>query len=171
MAVGGDFVEDFVGRLGPDEGPGLVVPVGQPGPDVAFEGLDGAVYSALEFLLCEFGEPPLDQVQPRRAGRCEVQVEARVCQQPLLDRQCLVRRVIVEDQVDLKAGRDFPVELGQELLGGREVADPGPGPVPAGPADDARGSRAPQPRLHPRRRAGVTEMCTAITPTNELVHG
>ncbi|MET8717869.1 transposase [Streptomyces sp. NPDC004735] len=34
---------------------------------------------------------------------------------------------------------------------GREVADPGSGPVPAGPADDARGSRAPQPRLHPRR--------------------
>lgn len=83
----------------------------------------------LSFFLCESGEPPLDQVQPGRAGRCEVQVEARVCQQPLLDRRCLVRRVVVEDQLNLKADRDFPVELGQELLeldgpGWRRWSDP-----------------------------------------------
>lgn len=67
---------DLVGGLRPDEGPGPVVPVGRPGPNVAFEGLDGAVDSTLELLLRELGEPPLHQVQPRGSRRCEVQVEA-----------------------------------------------------------------------------------------------
>ena len=80
MAVGGDSVEDFVCCLGPDEGSWVVVPVGEPGPDVAFERLDGAVDAAFEFLLRELGEPSLHQVQPGRAGGREVQVEARVCQ-------------------------------------------------------------------------------------------
>lgn len=72
MAVGGDLVEDLVGCLGPDEGPALVVPVGQPGSDVTFEGLERAMDPALEFLLCELGEPPLEQVQPQRTRGCEV---------------------------------------------------------------------------------------------------
>ncbi len=38
---------------------------------------------------------------------------------------------------------------------GREVADPGAGPVPAGPADDARGARAAQSRLCPGRHHDV----------------
>lgn len=38
----------------------MLVPVGEPGPDVALEGLDGAVDAAVELLLREFGEPPLD---------------------------------------------------------------------------------------------------------------
>lgn len=60
---------DLVGGLRPDEEPGSVVPVGRPGPNVAFEGLDGAVDSTLELLLRELGEPPLHQVQPRGSRR------------------------------------------------------------------------------------------------------
>ncbi|MGW7327077.1 hypothetical protein ACWGIU_00270 [Streptomyces sp. NPDC054840] len=44
-----------------------------------------------------------------------------------------------------------PPEKAPGPLRGRETADPGPGPVQAGPADDAQRSRTPQPRLHPRR--------------------
>jgi hypothetical protein len=50
------------------------------------EGLDGAVDAALELLVGQLGELPLDQVQPGRAGQCEVQLEARTGQRPLLDR-------------------------------------------------------------------------------------
>ena len=58
---------------------------------------------------------------------------------------------------------------------GREVADPGSGPVPAGPADDAGHARAAHPRLRPprhhqpvrgvrhRRRHRDLQRCTAAT--------
>ncbi|MGW7190511.1 hypothetical protein [Streptomyces sp. NPDC054838] len=39
-AVCGDSVEDLVGGHCPDERPCMVVPVGEPGPDVAFECLN-----------------------------------------------------------------------------------------------------------------------------------
>lgn len=110
------FVEDFVGGLRPDEWSWVVAPVGEPGPDVAFGVLDGAVDTALELLLREFGELRLPQVQPGRTRRCEVQVEAGMCQQPLLDGGCLVGDVVVENQVYLEVGGHFLVQLGQELL-------------------------------------------------------
>lgn len=37
-------------------------------------------------------------------------------QQPGLDGRGLVSGVVVEHQVDVEAGRDFPVELDEELL-------------------------------------------------------
>ncbi|GLV82459.1 hypothetical protein Slala03_21480 [Streptomyces lavendulae subsp. lavendulae] len=102
----------------------MLVPVGEPGPDVVFECLDGAVDSSLELLLGEFGEPPFHQVQPRRTRRCEVQVEPRVRQQPLLHVRRLVRRIVVEDEMDLEIRRHLLADLGQELL---ELG----GPVPS----------------------------------------
>ncbi|MDP9683679.1 hypothetical protein J2S47_004181 [Streptomyces griseoviridis] len=55
--------------------------------------------------------------------------------QPLLDVGCLVGRVVVEDQVDLEAGRNLLVEFGEELL---ELG----GPVAAVErADDLAGGR------------------------------
>lgn len=44
-----------------------------PGSDVAFEGLDGAVDTPAEPLVGQFAEPSLHQVQPRWAGGREVQ--------------------------------------------------------------------------------------------------
>ena len=52
---------------------GVFVPVGEPGSDVAFEGLDGAVDTPAEPLVGQFAEPSLHQVQPRWAGGREVQ--------------------------------------------------------------------------------------------------
>lgn len=62
--------------------------------DVVFEGLGGAVDAVLDLLLDEFGESPLHQVQPRRARGREVQVKARVHQQPLLHVRRHVGRVV-----------------------------------------------------------------------------
>lgn len=39
-----------------------------------------------------------------------------MCQQPGLDGRGLVSGVVVQDQVDLEAGRDFLVELDEELF-------------------------------------------------------
>ena len=47
------------------------------------------------------GEPAFDQVHPRPVGGREVHVEPRVLRQPPPDAGCLVRPVVVEDQVDV----------------------------------------------------------------------
>ena len=61
------------------------------------EGLDGRdqIGDALEdapaeLLGRQLAEPPLDEIQPRAARRDEVEVEARMADEPLLDRRVLV---------------------------------------------------------------------------------
>ena len=53
-------------------------------------------------------------VQPRRAGRCEMQLEARVFLQPGLDCGRLVRGVVVEDEVYVAGLFHRPVNAAQE---------------------------------------------------------
>ena len=87
MAVGGEAGEDVVCGFVPDVGLGVVVPVGDPGADRGDEVADGAVGAAFDPLRGELGEPALDEVDPARAGRGEVQVEAWVSGQPAFDRR------------------------------------------------------------------------------------
>jgi hypothetical protein len=48
---------------------------GDPVADVLLQGLDGPVDAAPYLLVGQFGEPSIDEVQPGRAGRCEVRME------------------------------------------------------------------------------------------------
>ena len=75
-----DGVEDLVGGLGPHERLGVLVPFVDPAADVAFQVDDGVVCGTAEFAGGQFGEPALDEVEPGRRGRGEVQVEAWVAQ-------------------------------------------------------------------------------------------
>jgi hypothetical protein len=47
-----------------------------PGADVGLEGMHAGVHAALEQLGGQLSKPALDLVEPGRAGRDEVQVEA-----------------------------------------------------------------------------------------------
>src|SRR5205823_8543717 len=94
LAVAGEGGEDLVGGLDPDVGSGVLVPGGDPISDVAFEGPDAGVGAAADLLGREFGEPPLDQVEPRPGGRREVEMEAGMAQQPALDVGRLVSGVV-----------------------------------------------------------------------------
>ena len=56
---------------------------------------------------------PLDQIEPRAAGRDEVQVKTRMAPEPRLGLRVLVRRVVIEDEVQLQlrgslSWRDIP---------------------------------------------------------------
>jgi hypothetical protein len=64
-----------------------------------------AMDAAPQLLLGQGREPTLDQIEPRGAGRGEVQVEARMAQEPALDRRSLVGGIIVEDQMEVEGGR------------------------------------------------------------------
>lgn len=60
MAVFCDGLQDVVSGLGPDEWPGVLVPLGDPLADAGFEFGDAAVGGAAELAIGELGEPPLD---------------------------------------------------------------------------------------------------------------
>src|SRR5665647_2465589 len=116
VTVTGDRLEDLVGGLGPDEGARVFVPVRQPVADVGAQLAHRTVDAAARLARGQLGEPALDEVQPRGAGGGEVQREARMGEQPAPHRRGLVGGVVVEDEVDLKVGRDLTLERCQEAL-------------------------------------------------------
>ena len=58
-----------------------------------------AVHAAPQLLFGEGGEPTLDEIDPRRAGRREVQVEAGMPREPAMNRRCLVRAGVVKNEM------------------------------------------------------------------------
>jgi hypothetical protein len=74
--------------------------------------------AAVDGLLLGDGEPDLDQVQPRPAGRGEVDLDPGIRGQPGLHLRMLVRRIVVHHQVqiDVGIGGGEMAQEGQELL-------------------------------------------------------
>jgi hypothetical protein len=66
--------------------------------------------------LAGVGEPSLDLVDPRGAGGGEVQCEAGVFGQPVLDGWGFVGGEVVTDQVHVQLGRDRFVDRDEEFL-------------------------------------------------------
>ena len=110
-----DFVEDGVDSGAPHERLRVRVVV----PQVVFDGHDQFLHAAKDAapkaLLRQLAEPALDQVEPRGAGRREVQLKARMGGQPVAHRLVLVGPVVVEDDVQGQIGRERAVEAPQEL--------------------------------------------------------
>ena len=110
-----DFVEDRVDSGAPHERLRVRVVV----PQVVFDGHDQFLHvakdAAPKALLRQLAEPALDQVEPRGAGRREVQLKARMGGQPVAHRLVLVGPVVVEDDVQGQIGRERAVEAPQEL--------------------------------------------------------
>lgn len=66
-------------------------------------------------------------VQPGRAGRCEVQLEARMFFQPGLDRSGFVGRTVVQNHMEIQLARRVAINLSektQEPLGPVPLGDP-----------------------------------------------
>ncbi len=75
----------------------------------------GAMSAAAHAALRERGEPALHLVEPRRRGRGEVNVEARMTGEPVLDGRRLVGAVVVHHQVDVEYLRHARINGAQEL--------------------------------------------------------
>ena len=60
-----------------------------------------AVNAAAQLPFSKEREPAFDQVEPGTTGRCEMQMEARVPQQPTLNGRGLVGSVVVKNQVQV----------------------------------------------------------------------
>ena len=58
--------------------------------------------AALDLFFAEQGEPALDEVEPRGAGRGEVHVKSRMAHEPPSYAWRFVRAVVIEDQMQVE---------------------------------------------------------------------
>ena len=103
-----------ISGLRPLERLGLLVVGGHAGEDRIAELGDARVRAALERLLGQETEEPLDEVHPRRVGRREVELEPRIAEEPPLHDGRLVRREVIKDDMDVESGLDARIDLAQE---------------------------------------------------------
>src|SRR5579859_335486 len=82
--------------------------------DGGFQFARAAMNPAAQLLFGEPAKPALDEVEPRSGSGREVQVQARMAQQPALDGRSLVGAVIIEDQVQLQVVRRCGVDSCRE---------------------------------------------------------
>src|SRR5262245_52064803 len=87
----------------PSEGLGVLVPVRDEAMNGALKLPDRVEAPASDGLLGDEAEPALDEIEPRGAGRREVQVETGMLGKPRSNRRVLVRAVVVADEVDVAA--------------------------------------------------------------------
>jgi len=106
--------EDVFGGFAPDEGLRLGVVLEQVVVDCAFEIVDAGVAAAADALCRDLGEEALDEVQPGRAGGCEVQLEPGMLLQPGLHLGRLVGGVVVENQMYVARCLHGPVDAAQK---------------------------------------------------------
>src|SRR5262245_18069747 len=66
-------------------------------------------------LASDLCEKTLNEIEPGRRCRDEVQLKARVALEPPLHSGCLVCEVVVDDQVQVEMGEGFPVDLLEEF--------------------------------------------------------
>jgi hypothetical protein len=72
-------------------------------------------HTTSDHVAFDFGEPDLDLIEPRRIGRCEVQPYLGMRLQKISNGLGLVRREVIENDVDLLLG---PTACEISLLGG-----------------------------------------------------
>src|ERR1700744_3480838 len=83
--------------------------------DGVFELAGRTMCAASKVLLCERGEPSFNLIEPRRRGRREMNVEARMASEPCLDRRRLMGTVIFHHQMPVQRRRNVGFDRAQEL--------------------------------------------------------
>ncbi len=117
-----DAFPNLASRLRPREGLGLVVPGLEVATDCALKLPNAVEAPAADHSIRNQRKPALHQVEPRRAGRREVRMEAGMRGKPLANLRVFVGPVVVADQMNLppRVLLRQQVEEGNEpmLLGG-----------------------------------------------------
>ena len=75
--------------------------------DRVFKFRDITEDASSDALARDLGEEPLDKIEPRAGCWREVELETLVPGEPLLHLLCLVRGVIVDDEMQIEAGGRF----------------------------------------------------------------
>ena len=102
--------EDVVSRFGPGEGLWLFVVLQQVVVDGGLQIVDAGVAAPADAPCGDRGEEAFDKVQPGRAGRREMQLEARMPRKPCFDLGRLVGGVVVEHEMHVARLEDSAVD-------------------------------------------------------------
>ena len=73
-----------------------------------------AMHAASDLFLGEVDEPAFDQIEPGSARRGEMDVIPRAFSEPTSDERRFVRRVVIENQMDIQVTRDGGVDRVKE---------------------------------------------------------
>jgi hypothetical protein len=106
--------ENGFGSGGPFERFRILVSMVNPFVDCGFEFRDVVENASPYTLSGDFGEEPLDEIEPGAGRRREVRDKAFVSCQPALHGRCLVGGVVVEDQMQIEMGRGLAINLLEE---------------------------------------------------------
>ena len=109
-----DLVEDLLACCGPDEASCFRIVGFDEDLDLGDEILRADKGSAPDLALGYESEPAFDLIEPRRISRREMQVEAGSFREPGPDLGVLVRRVVVDHQVEIEIARDIGFDVLQE---------------------------------------------------------
>src|ERR1019366_10645401 len=106
--------DDLVWFFGPAERAWVLVGLGEKPFDRPFEFFHGAEHTTCQSPVRQFGEEALDSVEP--GCRCwrEMEGPPRVRQQPFAHLRMLVGRIVVDDRMDMLAGRPRGVDRVEE---------------------------------------------------------
>ena len=110
-----NLVEDSVDGSVPDEGFRVSIVLVQVVFDGGDEFVDASEDTAAKALLGQHAEPAFDEVEPGGTSGSEVQLEARVGEEPLADRFMFVGGIVVKDDVQGEMGREGAMDAAQEL--------------------------------------------------------
>lgn len=111
----GDFGEDLINLLHPDERPGFLIidpDIFMNRPNQFFNAGEG---SSSNPFPRQFSKPAFDHVQPRRTRRREVKMKTRVLGQPVFDDRVGVGPIVIQDQMKISPRRSRPIDRLQEL--------------------------------------------------------
>ena len=108
------FVENLIGGLRPPKRLALLVVRVDVAEDRLPQLRDARVRAALEGFLGEQPKESLHQIQPRRIGRREMKMDARMSEQPPMHRRRPVGREVVQHDVHLQRRRDARLDLTEE---------------------------------------------------------
>ena len=109
-----DFAEDLLALRLPSVRLRLEVALRQIAHDIIGELAHAGEAPFADDILRQLSEEALDQIEPGRARRREVNMKSRMLCEPLLDTLLFVGAVVVDDQVQIQVLRRFPVDLLEE---------------------------------------------------------
>jgi len=110
-----DLAQDRARILGPNKRLGAKVVFGDERGDCAFKLRHRSKGSSPNAFRSDFGEKPLDGIQPGRTRRGEMGVVTRPGREPSSHGGMLVSRVVIQDQMDIESRRDASIDMFEEL--------------------------------------------------------
>jgi len=109
------FTHDRASRLRPDKRRGAFVVVVDVCGYRTLQGSNAGERATSNSTIGDIGKETFDSVQPRRTGRGEMNVIARMFREPRLNHRVLMRRIVIHYQMNIKLARHGTIDVVQKL--------------------------------------------------------